>query len=557
MPPDRTASLGDLRIDPATPGFFLRPDYYEVLARLRAEAPVHEFAPGIKAVTRYHDIREISRDPERFCSGRGVLVNDPLRDGGSVDGSILHMDPPRHTEWRSILNREFTARALGRMEDGVRALAVDLLDALPREETVDLVDVLTAPLPVLVICDLLGVPESVRSDFRRWSDATIVASDGTSGLSPEDEASVTEMIVFLDEFAKDKAAHPADDIMSLLVAAEVEGNRKLTVRRAGHVPHVAGRGRQRDDPPPDERLVHRAGSPTGRARRPLGRRRRASRRAVEECLRWITPIQQFARTATRDTELGGVPVSEGDYLVMLYASGNRDEEAFGPTAAEFDLRPRARRREPRVRLRPAPLPRRGAGPDGGAGAVRGARGPALDLQPGRRGGVPAVEPRARAPHAPDGLPLTRGSPLPERTQEGASPGTHAGPPASWSGLRWPLQAMPGFSPIEVRNSPDLPRDLTPVLRGARPRRTFRVLRAVFEAREHADRVRVCRTLRAVAVGAATDFPGEGGATAPMLVARRSPLPRSASSSFSPLVTTPPVAGSNLNCNGQHHGMFPG
>ena len=228
MPPDRTASLGDLRIDPATPGFFLRPDYYEVLARLRAEDPVHEFSPGIKAVTRYHDIREISRDPGRFCSSRGVLMNDPLREGGSVDGSILHMDPPRHTEWRKILNREFTARALGRLEDGVRALAVDLLDALPREETVDLVSALTAAMPVLVICDLLGVPESVRSDFRRWSDAAIVASDGISGLSPEDEASVTEMVLFLDEFATDKAARPADDIMSMLVAAEVEGNRKLT-----------------------------------------------------------------------------------------------------------------------------------------------------------------------------------------------------------------------------------------------------------------------------------------------------------------------------------------
>ena len=336
MPPDRTASLGDLRIDPATPGFFLRPDYYEVLARLRAEDPVHEFSPGIKAVTRYHDIREISRDPGRFCSSRGVLMNDPLREGGSVDGSILHMDPPRHTEWRKILNREFTARALGRLEDGVRALAVDLLDALPREETVDLVSALTAEMPVLVICDLLGVPESVRSDFRRWSDAAIVASDGISGLSPEDEASVTEMILFLDEFATDKAARPADDITSMLVAAEVEGNRKLT---SGELITflmslvVAG----------NETTRHlMSGSFIEMAARPAERDALWADvtripAAVEECLRWITPIQQFARTATRDTDLGGVAVSEGDYLVMLYASGNRDEEAFGVTAAEFDL----------------------------------------------------------------------------------------------------------------------------------------------------------------------------------------------------------------------------
>ena len=333
----RHQELGDLRIDPATPGFFLRPDYYEVLARLRAEDPVHEFAPGIKAVTRYHDIREISRDPDRFCSSRGVLMNDPLRDGGRVDGSILHMDPPQHTEWRKILNREFTSRALARLEDGVRVLAVELLDALPRDETIDLVAALTAEMPVLVICDLLGVPASARSDFRRWSDAAIVASDGTSGLSPEDEASVTEMILFLDQFAKDKAAHPGDDITSLLVNAEVEDNRKLT---SGELITflmslvVAG----------NETTRHlMSGSFIEMAARPDERDAlwddvSGIPGVVEECLRWITPIQQFARTATRDTEVGGVAVSEGDYLVMLYASGNRDEEAFGETAAEFDLR---------------------------------------------------------------------------------------------------------------------------------------------------------------------------------------------------------------------------
>ena len=95
-------TLEELHIDLETPGFFLRPDYYDVLGRLRAEAPIFECTPGIKAVSRYQDIRAISRDPQRFCSGRGVLVNDPLREGGSVAGSILHMDPPRHNEWRRI-----------------------------------------------------------------------------------------------------------------------------------------------------------------------------------------------------------------------------------------------------------------------------------------------------------------------------------------------------------------------------------------------------------------------------------------------------------------------
>jgi cytochrome P450 len=327
-------ALDELSIDPSTPGFFLRPDYYEVLAQLRAEAPVYEYAPGIKAVSRYHDIREISRDPGRFCSGRGVLVNDPLREGGTIVGSILHMDPPRHNEWRRILNREFTGRAVGRMEDGIRALAVGLLDAIPRGEVVDLVDVLTAPLPVLVMCDLLGVPESARSDFRRWSDAAIVASDGRASMPPEATRDIMEMVAFLDQLARDKAADPADDIVSQLVAAEVEGrqldpgelitfNMSLVVAGNETTRHLMSSALMELATRPDERAAIYADAD-------------AIPTAVEECLRWTTPIQQFARTATEDTELSGVPVSEGDYLVMLYASGNRDETAFGPTASEFD-----------------------------------------------------------------------------------------------------------------------------------------------------------------------------------------------------------------------------
>ena len=328
--------LAELAIDPATPGFSLRADYYEVLARLRAEAPVFEFAPGMKAVTGYHDIREMSRDPERFCSGRGVLVNDPLREGGTIEGSILHMDPPRHRAWRSILNREFTPRAVSGMENTIRARACELLDAIPSGEVVDLVEVLAAPLPVQVICDLLGVPDASRTDFRRWSDAAILASDGTSDLPPDALNDVMELLVFLEQLALDKQAHPADDIVSLLVGTQIEDrpmspgelvtfNMSLLVAGNETTRHLISGGMMALAEHPDQRRAI-AADPS------------AIPTAVEECLRWVTPIQQFARTATRDTELAGAPVAEGDYLVMLYASGNRDEVAFGPTADQFDAR---------------------------------------------------------------------------------------------------------------------------------------------------------------------------------------------------------------------------
>jgi len=329
-----STDLAALQIDPTTPGFFLRPDYHEVLGRLRDEAPVFEYAPGIKAVTRYEDIREISRSPQRFCSSRGVLANDPIRDGSVIEGSILHMDPPQHNEWRRLLNREFTGRAVGRMEDRVRAMAVDLLDAVPRGEVVDLVEVLAAPLPVFVICELLGVPDSARGEFRRWSDAAIVASDGRSGLSDEDASSVMEMIEFLDELAKHKAARPSDDLVSLLVQSEVE-DRGLTANElVTFSMSLVVAGNETTRHLISESLIELAARPQQRSA--IHDDPGLIPGAVEECLRWVTPIQQFARTATADTELAGLPISEGDYLVMLYASGNRDEDAFGPTAGEFD-----------------------------------------------------------------------------------------------------------------------------------------------------------------------------------------------------------------------------
>jgi cytochrome P450 len=327
-------AIDHLAIDPSTPGFFLRPDYYEILARLRTEAPVFEYAPGTKAITRYHDIRAISRDPETFCSGRGALVNDPLREGGTVDGSILHMDPPQHGSWRRILNREFTARAVQRMEDDIRSRARHLLDAVPPGEVVDLVDVLSAPLPVLVICELLGVPDANRSDFRRWSDATILASDGRAALPPDALRDVMELVAFLEAHAREKVAHPGDDVVSLLVGAEVDGrplttgelvtfNMSLLVAGNETTRHLISGGMMALAEHPDQRAAVAADPASVPG-------------AVEECLRWVTPIQQFARTVTRDTEIGGVPVAADDYLVMLYASGNRDEAAFGPTADRFD-----------------------------------------------------------------------------------------------------------------------------------------------------------------------------------------------------------------------------
>ena len=327
--------LEELPADPTVPGYYLRNDYYELLADLRRDAPVQEFAPGMLTVARYDDIREISRDPERFCSSMGALVNDPMRTQvrPPTAPSILHMDPPDHVGFRKLVNREFTPRAITSLEPRIRELARSALDRTPDSGEFDFVDLVAAPFPLMVIAELLGIPDGDRRDFRRWSDATIEAAD----KPPEETAEATgELFMYLMQHIEAKKANPGDDVVSLLVGAEMDGRSLdpgelliflLTLLVAGNETTrtlISGgtlalfeHADQRADIANDPSLI-----PS----------------AVEECLRWVTPIQAFARTVTADTVIGGVEVKELDYLVMLYASGNRDEAAFGPSAGVFDVR---------------------------------------------------------------------------------------------------------------------------------------------------------------------------------------------------------------------------
>jgi cytochrome P450 len=322
-------------LDIRAPGLFTRADYFELLAWLRRHDPVHRLgdAPAW-LITRYHDIREISSHPDLFASRYGVLINDRLRATGPDDdsGSIIHLDPPRHGQYRKVLNREFTPRAVSRYEDIIRATTVEILDGFAPGDEVDLVEAIASPIPVLVIAELLGIGEGDRRDFQRWSDVAIEISD-----FPTDDniAQVTELSRFLADHVRAAQADPRDDLLGLLVTAEV-GGAPLTrsqVLMFCLTLLVAGNETTRS-------LI--SGGALALAEHPDQRAMLAAHPsllpgAVEECLRWVTPIQAFCRTATRDTEVAGVEIPEGGEVVLLYASGNRDEEAFGPTADRFDI----------------------------------------------------------------------------------------------------------------------------------------------------------------------------------------------------------------------------
>ena len=322
-------------VDPRDAGFFLRDDYFDVLAKLRAEAPVQSCGPGFWAVSRYEDIRNLSRDPAHFCSGRGALVNDPMRGSTAPMSapSILHMDPPEHAAFRGLVNRRFTPRAMSGLAESIRKTASTLLDGVDPLSEIDFVAELAAPFPLTVIAELLGIDEADREDFRGWSDAAIESPD----LPPDETmAALSQLSGFIVEHIRSKRDHPGEDLVSLLVGSDiggcplskeelfmflltllVAGNETTRTLLSGTAVVLHEHPDQRAALASDVSLV-----PGG----------------VEECLRWVTPVHAFCRTATEDTVVADVPIAAGDYLCMLYASGNRDERVFGEDAARFEVR---------------------------------------------------------------------------------------------------------------------------------------------------------------------------------------------------------------------------
>lgn len=322
-------------IDPRDAAFFARDDYHAVLARLRDEDPVHECASGFWAVSRYEDVRDLSRDPVHFCSGRGALVNDPIRSDPDrvVAPSIIHMDPPEHAEFRRLLNRRFSPRSLAGLAPFIRATAATLLDGLDPRAEIDFVSELSAPFPLAVIAELLGIEEADRDDFRRWSDAAVESPD----LPPDETAAAMgQLSAFIVEHIRSRRERAGDDLVSLLVASEVAGSplerEQLFMMLLTLL--VAGNETTRTLLSGSALVLHE--HPDQRAALAADPALLAG--GVEECLRWVTPVHAFCRTATEDAVVAGTAVRAGDYLCMLYASANRDERIFGKDAAVFDVR---------------------------------------------------------------------------------------------------------------------------------------------------------------------------------------------------------------------------
>jgi len=312
---------------------FYAGDPFPTFRRLRAESPVHWHpTPGIWVLTRHEDVVAVSRDPATFCSSRGVLLSDIERPIMPRQ-SIIYIDPPEHPKYRKLVQPAFSPGRLRALEDSIAQTVRQLIDGIAVDTATDFVDAFAAPLPLLVIADMLGVPGADRDRFKRWSDAII---DAGTQPSSENMAQSVELLEYFGSVIAERRERPGDDLISVLVHSEIDGERLeefdllmfcMTLLVAGNetTRNLLAHGALALATYPDER-ARLASDP---ARLP---------QAVEEMLRWGSPVASFMRTATRDTELRGTPIREGDRLLLQYAAANRDEAVFGADAEEFRAR---------------------------------------------------------------------------------------------------------------------------------------------------------------------------------------------------------------------------
>ena len=287
--------------------------------------------PGYWAVVRHADVIRVSRDPETFCSSRGVQLDDFPAEVSEAAGSFLVMDHPRHTVLRRLISTAFSPRRVAALENRIRTLAAAVVDDLLERGQGDFVDIVSKPLPAAVFAEMMGVGTGERericglaNDMVAWNDPDTL--DGRDGLTL-----MVETLVGLygaaSTLAEQRRARPAEDILTGLVTAEVDGQRLsdeeigaffvlLSVAANDTTRQSISHGMAALCRFPDQRALL-ASDPE-----------RHLPGAVEEIVRWATPVMTFRRTATRDVELGEVAISEGDKVVLFYVSANRDESVF-------------------------------------------------------------------------------------------------------------------------------------------------------------------------------------------------------------------------------------
>jgi len=319
------------------PALYSGGDPFALYATLRREAPVcwvDREGGGFWAVTTHPEVSSIGADPQLFCSSQGILV-DEIGTTYDAPPTMMHTDPPQHTRYRRLVQPGFKPSMVRLMEAGVTAKAKALLDPIQSGEAVDVVEALSIPFPLQVICELLGVDGSQWRRFFEWSEAVI---PGESERSEEERAGLqAEMWAYLVGVAEERRVSPAEDLVSVLANVgsdpEVGGDQLSEAELAMFLIQLLVAGNETTRNLLSGGLVALAERPDQWAA--LRSDPALVPSAAEELLRWTTPVISFMRTATAPTTIRGVAVAGGDPVLLVYASANRDEEVFGADADQL------------------------------------------------------------------------------------------------------------------------------------------------------------------------------------------------------------------------------
>ncbi len=299
-------------------GEFWGGDFHAGLAWIRANDPLH-FDGRVWGVSTYELLRDVSRQPERFSNAHGC------RPDAFALPMMIDMDDPEHVRRRKLVNKGFTPRQVRGSEDAVRAAADEIIDGVIERGECDFVTDVAQWLPMIMIGDQLGVPAEDRGRLLEWSDAMVSASADGVGVERA-TAAYTEYREFAEQAIAERRERDHGDLMSVLVRAEIDGDRlddesiiheSLLILIGGDetTRHVITGGMYQLLRHPEQFQLLR--DEPGRI--PT---------AVEEMLRWVSPIRNMNRTVVTDTELAGKQLRAGDKMLLLYPSANRDESVF-------------------------------------------------------------------------------------------------------------------------------------------------------------------------------------------------------------------------------------
>jgi cholest-4-en-3-one 26-monooxygenase len=303
------------------------------LAYLRRHDPVHwqeePGGPGYWAVTKYNDCVTVNREYERFSSAAKGTMPFEIGEDEVAQQSLmmLNMDPPLHTRYRRLVNKGFTPRMVRDIEQSIHRSADSIIDQVSETGRADFVTDLSAELPLQVIAEVLGVPAEDRHRMFDWSNQMVGSEDPEYQLQAEMAMTAAmELYAYAAELFGQKRIDPHADLMSVLTTVEVEGESlsSLELELFFLLLTVAGNETTRNLMSGAMHAFFQYPEQWDRLRND----RSLLPRAVEEMLRFVTPVMNFRRTAMCDTELSGTPIRQGDKIVFFHASGNRDEEIF-------------------------------------------------------------------------------------------------------------------------------------------------------------------------------------------------------------------------------------